>query len=589
MCPASLAIGQDVNGIKVHGLVKALIIEDSKLDQLILKKMLEKNDYDVRVASNGNMAIEMFVEYRPDIVFMNVYLTDANGYDLTKIFKSLSREKYVPIIFVTGESNNESLEKCVDSGGDDFIVKPIREWLVKAKLRSLLRIKKMHDELLVQKQELLSRSEEQLKDLYDADKVIHNIHKPRFYDSGNISWSYIAQNILSGDIVCSAINPSGEHVVLVGDNTGHGLPAAIGSMITCETFYSMVNRGFDIKLIIEEINKKLYYLLPTDRFLSACIMEFNDTYDRMKIWTAGVPSVLICNSRGELKEKIPSMNFPLGIMLLNEKEIAPVRMHLEEGDRVYSYTDGLTEVFDESGEMYGEQRLLDSIKSRSSCHLEKRIDAVINDARKFNNNAALTDDILLLEISCNKLIIKKSEKHKIHSNEIEPMNWHVKFELQADVIRKANPIPAIIQAMVNIQGFGEHREKIFLILTEIYSNAVEHGILHMDSRIKDEGDGFLKYYELCQSRLNELVQANVVIDIQHFVEGEKGVVSITIEDDGAGFDYTKVVSELGKNTKKSGHGIRLLSDLCRKCEYSDGGRKLNVEYEWQLENNRNVA
>jgi two-component system, HptB-dependent secretion and biofilm response regulator len=587
MCAVPVAIKQDANESKHNDTVKALVIDDSKLDQMILKRMLVNNGHDVCLASSGDMAIEMFEDFDPDIVLMDINLPDISGYDLTKIIKRLSADKYIPVIFVTGTSDDDSLGECLDSGGDDFIIKPVKENLLNAKTGSLLRVKKMHDELFHEKEEILSHRDEQLKDLYDADKVIHNIHKPRFYNSGNLEWSYVAQNILSGDIICSAIDPSGNHIILVGDNTGHGLPAAIGSMITCETFYSMVNKGFDIQLIIEEINKKLFYLLPTDRFLSACIMEIDFEYRLIKIWNAGIPAVILCGSNGELKNKLPSVHLPLGITLIHETEVVPIRVNLEDGDRIYAYTDGLTEIFDETGEMYGEKRLLTSISNYAD--VDKRIDAIINDANQYSNHAPATDDILLLEINCDKSCIKGQNKHKISCVESVPMEWHIRFEFKNDILCKSNPIPAVIQSMVDIQGFGGHREKIFLVLTEMYSNAVEHGLLKLDSIIKNEENGFLKYYELRQARLSELNDGLVLIDVDHYVEGDKGIVSLTMENNGVGFDFKQYISTLNSNVNKSGRGIALIQDLCRKCIYTKDGCKLNVEYEWDLINTINAA
>jgi anti-sigma regulatory factor (Ser/Thr protein kinase) len=132
-------------------------------------------------------------------------------------------------------------------------------------------------------------------------------------------------------------------------------------------------------------------------------------------------------------------------------------------------------------------------------------------------------------------------------------------------------------------------EKIFLVLTEMYSNAIEHGILELNSSIKDEDNGFLKYYEMRQTRLNELIEGEVSIDIEHHVEDEKGILSLTMDDGGVGFDYSGIVANLGKNTGNSGRGIALMYDLCRKCTYSNGGRTLNIEYEWQLGSAEKVA
>lgn len=561
--------------------LKALVVDDSNLDRLILQKLLMKNGYDVYVAVDGHSAIEIYKETRPDIVFMDLYLPETSGYEITKKIKKISEGEYIPIIFVTGATDDAALEQCLDSGGDDFIVKPVKESLLKAKVGALLRIKKMHDEVLVEKEVIATYAASQTKDLHDADKVIENIHSPLFYNSGNINWSYIAQNILSGDILCSAMSPSGKHIILIGDNTGHGLPAAIGSIITCEIFYSMVAKGFDIHLIIEEINKKLYRLLSTDRFLAACIIEIDAEYQLMRVWNAGMPDIIINSTDGDLKQCLPSIHLPLGITLINENDVVPVNVKLEAGDCIYGYSDGLIDVFNENGEIFGEQRLLEFIQSMISTG--SRVDKIIDNVKDFRGDVLQSDDILLLEIICDETLINKKKKNDLDSNKITPANWNVQLELGADIIRNTNPVPILIQAMSDLQGLNNYREKLFLILTEMYSNSVEHGILDLDSSMKHDPSGFLSYYEQREKRLEKIEEANLKINIGNHVEGSNGVVSISIEDSGNGFDFENVTSSLDGNNSNSGRGIALMKSLCRSFEYSKNGKMLNIEYEWNEE------
>lgn len=560
--------------------VKALIIDRSELDSAILKKILINFSYQVRTAQTGLSAKEIFFEFAPDIVFLNISLPDESVDEITQLVKINSDYNYVPVIYITSADDEAVIGKYLDAGGDDFVVTPIDSSLLIAKVDSLLRSKKLYDSLLNEKSILSKQIQVQKKDLNDANSIISNMHMPRFADSGNLDWAFIAENILSGDILCSAVNPSGEQMILVGDNTGHGLPAAIGSMITSETFYSMVTKGFDMQIIIEEINKKLFHLFPIDRFLAACIICFNDKYNEMKIWNAGFPSVLVVNSEGKLKEKVSSMDMPLGIKLIADDEIIPIRIDLKESDTIYAFTDGLIEVFNKAGKMYGEERLLESIDAN---HDKKgRVKRIINDSIQFQENDKLNDDLLLLEISCDKKLLKNNKKESIDNTRIKPMVWKTRFEFGKDVLCYTNPIPTLVQTIKDIQGFGDHREKIFLILTEMYSNALEHGILNLDSSIKNLKDGFLKYYNLRQKRLDELQHGNITIDIKQTVEGDKGVVVFAIEHDGAAFDYQGIGKKLDKNASNNGRGIGLINDFCRKFEYSNEGRKLSVEYEWEL-------
>ena len=63
------------------------------------------------------------------------------------------------------------------------------------------------------------------------------------------------------------------------------------------------------------------------------------------------------------------------------------------------------------------------------------------------------------------------------------------MEMGADVLRMTNPLPIILQAITDIQGLSNHREYLYTILTEMYSNALEHGILGLESSLKQDSDG----------------------------------------------------------------------------------------------------
>lgn len=406
--------------------LKALIIDGSELDNAILKKILAGFSYQVSVVKSDEATKNLLLEYQPDIVFINLTLFDHVVHELTKFIKTNLEHKYAHVIYITAIDDKAILEKCLDAGGDDFIVKPINDSLLTVRVDSILRTKKLYDNLLDKKLALSEHIRNQEKDLNDARSIINNMQMPRFVNSGNMDWAYIAENILSGDILCSAINPSGEQIILVGDNTGHGLPAAIGSMITCETFYSMVSKGFDMQVIIEEINKKLFYLFPVDRFFAACIMSFNSEYDEMQIWNSGFPGVLVVNEGGQLKEKISSMDMALGIKLISENEIIPVRVDLRQGDFIYAFTDGVFELFNSEGEMYGEERLLKSIESNHN--KKNKVDKIVNDAMQFQGHDKLNDDLLLLEVSCDKKLIVDNKKKSINDNKIKPMEWESRFE-----------------------------------------------------------------------------------------------------------------------------------------------------------------
>ena len=319
--------------------------------------------------------------------------------------------------------------------------------------------------------------------------------------------------------------------------------------------------------------------MPVDRFLAACLIEIDPDYQFMKVWNAGMPDILITDAEGTLRQKINSINMPLGIKPLRGIDIFPIRFNLDEGDQIYCYTDGLIENSNQAGEMFGVNRLLKSISDKTEP--DEKFKNIIIQLKKFRELRELDDDVALLQISCNKPLVKMQKKQGEICDSARPLDWNIELELNANTLRHSNPIPILLQAMSDIQGFEKHREKLFLILTEMYSNALEHGLLKLDSRVKAEENGFSKYYELRQSLLNELDDAKMKININHVSDDNKGVAYISVGHDGDGFEYENFDGCLNKTSDQFGRGLVLLSSLCRKYSYSNEGRQMQVEYEWE--------
>eukprot|EP00487_Bulimina_marginata_P005619 TRINITY_DN23823_c0_g1_i1.p1 TRINITY_DN23823_c0_g1~~TRINITY_DN23823_c0_g1_i1.p1 ORF type:complete len:100 (-),score=16.23 TRINITY_DN23823_c0_g1_i1:10-309(-) len=93
-----------------------------------------------------------------------------------------------------------------------------------------------------------------------------------------------------------------------------------------------------------------------------------------------------------------------------------------------------------------------------------------------------------------------------------------------------------------IKGAEEHRSTLFLILSEAYNNALEHGLLDLSSSIKDSEDGLVDYYLQRDYKLNELNSGSITIDVKYIPQ--ETMLYLTIIDSGKGFDVTRETSDL---------------------------------------------
>jgi two-component system, HptB-dependent secretion and biofilm response regulator len=154
--------------------------------------------------------------------------------------------------------------------------------------------------------------------------------------------------------------------------------------------------------------------------------------------------------------------------------------------------------------------------------------------------------------------------------------WSTECHLAAEDLRRADPIEEMMTLVAAQAALRVQRDLVGLIIAELYSNALEHGILGLSSDLKRADNGFMLYYEERQRRLQALTQASLSIKLALRREQNDVLLSIRIEDSGKGFDVANLLS--GGHEDAFGRGIKLLRETCVRVEYSNGGRCVEVDY-----------
>lgn len=125
-----------------------LIVDDVSSNVQTLAVML-KDFYQIKVATSGARALELATqEPIPDLVLLDVEMPEMDGYEVLKKLKATHETKNIPIIFVTGNDTAEEEEKGLLLGAADYITKPVRPGIVKARVRTQITLKIQRDELL---------------------------------------------------------------------------------------------------------------------------------------------------------------------------------------------------------------------------------------------------------------------------------------------------------------------------------------------------------------------------------------------------------------------------------------------------------
>ncbi|TMA92954.1 MAG: response regulator [Deltaproteobacteria bacterium] len=133
---------------------KILVVDDTPKNVKLLADLLTVKGYNVVTAASGREALEQLETERPDLVLLDVVMPEMSGYEVCRTIRENPTTQILPVVMVTALDPAEERIKGLDAGADDFLIKPINRAELLARVKSLLRIKELHDTIQAQASEL---------------------------------------------------------------------------------------------------------------------------------------------------------------------------------------------------------------------------------------------------------------------------------------------------------------------------------------------------------------------------------------------------------------------------------------------------
>ncbi len=559
--------------------MKILVVDDHTYNRDLLNFILEDEGHVCVEAENGKLACELFQKDSSiEIILMDINMPEMDGISATRVIKE-DKERFVPVIFVTALDDAEMVAKCLDAGGDDFVPKPVNENILLSKIKAHARSQGVYSKLKMAHQSLQYHNQLMSREHSIVEHIFTrcNQRSPTICD--NISEYTSPMSMFDGDMVLTAASPSGGLYLIVGDFTGHGLAAAMGSLPVSEVFFTLVAHQAGVSQIATELNQRLYELLPTSMFCCAAIAHIDYAGTKMTLWTGGMNDILCIKPCCKKLERVQGMHMPLGILEPEEFDDSPRILNIEQGEKLYIYTDGVNEATNKDGEEFGLERLEDIIVRGG----DDVVYAVTRAVNEFHEGCEQSDDISIVEFTGGPLVHRDRGSKEVvdvgaqyHGAKSFP--WRLSMRLEGEDLRDTSIVNQILGFVASIKGIELHQDKIFTIVSELYSNSLEHGVLQLSSKLKSSADGFEEYYRLRQEKLEQLAEQFIELDFT-YLRGEPNKVKLVITDSGEGFDIASLEKGANDNENSHGRGISLLKTLCSVLKYSNGGRTATAIYE----------
>ena len=161
--------------------MKILVVDDSPTIRAALKALLERMGHTVVEANDGKEALQMYRQNRPGLVLIDVVMPVMDGYESARHMRETSADEWVPIIFLSSKEADQDLDRAIEAGGDDYLVKPVSFVVLNAKIRALQRIESMRSKQLEMSRDLATANRE-LEKLSRQDGLT-GIANRRYFDS----------------------------------------------------------------------------------------------------------------------------------------------------------------------------------------------------------------------------------------------------------------------------------------------------------------------------------------------------------------------------------------------------------------------
>ncbi|AHG18842.2 response regulator [Chania multitudinisentens RB-25] len=351
--------------------VTVLIVDDSKSYRHLMATMLAKWGFRICEAEDGECALRLLEQQSVHIVISDWEMPVMNGVDLCRAIRSNDFGRYIYVILVTARQSLEDLLTGMEAGADDFLSKPVNQSQLRARLHAAERVLQLENTLAARNEKISSAYRQIESDLQAAAKLQNSVLPAHnlFLSGFEADWMFLPSAYVSGDLL-NYFSLNERHIAFFSvDVAGHGVSAAMLSLAVAREFLTgrisnqlLVNQNgagesspVAPHQVVGELNQR--FCLDNDEVFSYYTLIYgviDTTNGQGTLCQAGHPTPFIIRTGGEL--------FPIGdggmpVGLLPQAEYQDSHFTLEIGDRLYLYSDGITECENDQQELYGEQRL----------------------------------------------------------------------------------------------------------------------------------------------------------------------------------------------------------------------------------------
>ena len=345
---------------------RVLVVDDAEANRSMLCRQLSRLGLDAQSAASGDDAIERLKESSFDLVLLDVMMPGLSGLEVLNLMKQSEAMRHLPVLMVSALGEMDIVCKCIESGAEDFLPKPIQATLLRSRVGACIEKKRSRDREQTYLKEIERTQQRLASELKEAADYLHSVFPEEIQNPFPVHWKHVPCSELAGDAFGYHWIDEDHFAIYILDVSGHGVRAALLAASAINVIRSKMVKGIDWHdpgQVLQTMNNMFLMERQNHLFFTMWYGVYNRRTHQLKYSGAGHPSAMIVTEDGHLVE-LESNGLIVGVM--EDQEYQTEKIEIPEASTIYLITDGCFEVIGENGPLLEVDDLLAFIKERKN-------------------------------------------------------------------------------------------------------------------------------------------------------------------------------------------------------------------------------
>lgn len=372
-------------------MAQILVIDDDPVVRLILRKSLQSQGHSVTLVENGQAGLEQAEKLRPALIICDWMMPGIDGLEVCRQIKANSSLSTTFFILLTARGAVADRVQGLDTGADDFLAKPIELNELQARIRAGLRLHQLNQDLQAQKRLLEA-------ELAEAAEYVRSLLPTPLSGKIFTESRFIPCRQLGGDCFDYFwLDPDYLAIYLL-DVSGHGLGAALPSISVLNLLRSQslpdVN-FYQPHDVLRALNETFQMNSQNEKYFTIWYGVYNQAKRLITYASAGHPPAVLASAINKTlnTQLLRTPTPPIG--MLPDITFISSRCEVPEDSDLYIFSDGVYEVRQLDGEIWGLEAFVDLIAKQTS---GATLDEILQTVHSLSNDEAFNDDLSLLKV-----------------------------------------------------------------------------------------------------------------------------------------------------------------------------------------------